>query len=128
MFPVSNNWATCHCLSTLSSIYLFLLHITPPNFHLVTIAAHIRLSVSSSGVTMLESYTLQNVDKIKYLGVTITEDLRWNTRDFLPFSRAKLKIENGHLFFTIPSLFSQLRKVKKKIYINIYIYIYILFF
>ena len=27
----------------------------------------------------LEGAVLQNVDKIKYLEVTITEDLRWNT-------------------------------------------------
>ena len=33
---------------------------------------------TNAGYT-LEGTVLQNVDKIKYLGVTITEDLKWNT-------------------------------------------------
>ena len=37
------------------------------------------LTKRTNAVYTLESTVLLNVDKIKYVGVTITEDMRWNT-------------------------------------------------
>ena len=40
----------------------------------------------------LEGVILQNVDKIKYLEVTITEDLRWNTHNSNICTKANRKL------------------------------------
>ena len=56
----------------------------------------------------LEGTVLQNVDKIKYLGVTITEDLRWNTRVSNICTKA-----NGTLGFLRRNLYPCIQDAKK---------------
>ena len=38
-----------------------------------------QMTKSTNAVYTLESTVFLNVDKIKYVGVTITEDMRWHT-------------------------------------------------
>ena len=59
----------------------------------------------------LEGTVLENVDNIKYLGVTITKDLKWNTRISNICTKA-----NRTLGFLKRTLFSCLQNVKEAAY------------
>ena len=59
----------------------------------------------------LEGTILQNVDRIKYLGVTITEDLRWNTHVSNICTKA-----NRTLGFLGQNLFPSSQDVKEAAY------------
>ena len=59
----------------------------------------------------LEETDLENVESIKYLGVTITSDLRWNT----PVSNVCTKA-NRTLGFLRRNLYSCLQEVKEAAY------------
>ena len=59
----------------------------------------------------LEGAVLENMDNIKYLGVTITKDLKWNTH----ISNICIKADKT-LGFLRRTLFSCLRNVKEAAY------------
>ena len=59
----------------------------------------------------LEGTVLENVDRIKYLGVTITNDLRWNTHVGNICTKA-----NGTLGFLWRNISSCHRDIKKMAY------------
>ena len=59
----------------------------------------------------LEGTALENVDSIKYLGVTITNDLKWNTHITNICTKA-----NRTLVFLRRNLFSCLQDVKEAAY------------
>ena len=64
-----------------------------------------------NGEYTFEGTILQNVDKIKYLGVTITEDLRWNTH----VSNIWTKV-NWTLGFLRQNFYPYLQDVKEAAY------------